>query len=153
MIRGAYIMVDPQGRFFDSTRGAHHYSRPILKVGMDAAFAEVDFDPTKFHDRDGDADYRPSPVPAAARHRQAAGGVMPGLPERIVVLMHTAPPTTKEHVMRTPTPTTLGHTGPTPRDLAGRPAAAAAPARAATSARPRPVGVVWSWSTSTTSPA
>lgn len=63
MIRGSYIMVDPQGRFFDSTRGAHRYSRPILKVGMDAAFAEVDFDPTKFHDRDGDADYRPSPEP------------------------------------------------------------------------------------------
>ena len=63
MIRGSYIMVDPQGRFFDSTRGAHHYSRPILDVGIDAAFAEVDFDPTKFHDRDGDADYRPSPEP------------------------------------------------------------------------------------------
>ena len=61
LIRGSYIMVDPQGRFFDSTRGAHHYSRPILDVGMDAAFAEVDFDPTKFHDRDGDADYRRSP--------------------------------------------------------------------------------------------
>ena len=32
-IRGSYIMVDPQGRFFDSTAGTHTYSRPILQVG------------------------------------------------------------------------------------------------------------------------
>lgn len=57
MIRGSYIMVDPQGRFFDSTSGRHHYSRPILDVGLDAAFAEVSFDQDKFRARGGDADY------------------------------------------------------------------------------------------------
>lgn len=57
MIRGSYIMVDPQGRFFDSTSGSHHYSQPILDVGMGAAFAEVDFDSTKFYTRAGDADF------------------------------------------------------------------------------------------------
>lgn len=72
MIRGSYIMVDPQGRFFDSTRGAHHYSRPILEVGMDAAYAQVAFDPTKFHARDGDADYRPSPGTESGIARQSA---------------------------------------------------------------------------------
>ena len=45
---------------------------------------------------------------------------MPGLPERIVSLMHTPPRTTTELPMRRPTPTTTGLTGPTPRDLAGR---------------------------------
>ena len=72
MIRGFYIMVDPQGRFFDSTRGAHHYNRPILEVGMDAAYAQVAFDPTKFHARDGDADYRPSPGTESGIARQSA---------------------------------------------------------------------------------
>ena len=45
---------------------------------------------------------------------------MPGQPERIVVRMHTPTRTTTEHPMRTPTPTTLGHTGQTLRDLAAR---------------------------------
>lgn len=57
MIRGSYIMVDPQGRFFDSTTGAHHYSTPILEVGLDAAFSEVAFDTAKFQARAGAADY------------------------------------------------------------------------------------------------
>lgn len=57
MIRGSYIMVDPQGRFFDSTSGAHHYSRPILEAGLDAAFSEVSFDTDRFNERFGTADY------------------------------------------------------------------------------------------------
>lgn len=57
MIRGSYIMIDPQGRFFDSTSGSHRYSRPILDVGMDAAFTEVSFEDDKFLARGGDADY------------------------------------------------------------------------------------------------
>lgn len=62
MIRGSYIMVDPQGRFFDSTTGTHHYSDPILEIGMDAAFAQVSFDLDKFHARAGDADYAHRPT-------------------------------------------------------------------------------------------
>jgi hypothetical protein len=64
MIRGSYIMVDPQCRFFDSTRGAHHYSRPILKVGMDAAFAEVDFDPPTTATATATPTTAPAPSPA-----------------------------------------------------------------------------------------
>lgn len=56
-IRGSYVMVDPQGRFFDSAAGRHRYSRPILEIGHDAAFAEVDFDRDKFDARGGRADY------------------------------------------------------------------------------------------------
>jgi radical S-adenosyl methionine domain-containing protein 2 len=55
-IRGSYIMVDPQGRFFDSTAGTHSYSRPIRQVGLRTAFAEVAFDPGKYLARGGDAD-------------------------------------------------------------------------------------------------
>lgn len=70
-IRGSYIMVDPRGRFFDSTAGTHSYSRPILEVGLDSAFAEVDFDPAMFLSRGGDADWRirqapNSPTPEAS---------------------------------------------------------------------------------------
>jgi radical S-adenosyl methionine domain-containing protein 2 len=61
LIRGSYIMVDPQGRFFDSTAGTHTYSRPILQVGLDVAFAEVDFNADLFLARGGDADWRIRP--------------------------------------------------------------------------------------------
>lgn len=57
VIRGSYIMVDPQGRFFDSTSGTHRYSQPILEIGIEAAFAQVAFDDTKFLKRGGNADY------------------------------------------------------------------------------------------------
>lgn len=57
VIRGSYIMVDPQGRFFDSAKGTHRYSSPILDVGIDAAFGQVEFDPEKFLARSGDADF------------------------------------------------------------------------------------------------
>jgi len=59
VIRGSYIMVDPRGRFFDSTSGHHQYSEPILDAGHDSAFAEVSFDVDKFYSRGGDADFAP----------------------------------------------------------------------------------------------
>jgi hypothetical protein len=58
-IQGSYIMVDPQGRFFDSTSDRHTYSSPILEVGLEHAFGEVSFNPDKFHHRGGTADYHP----------------------------------------------------------------------------------------------
>jgi radical S-adenosyl methionine domain-containing protein 2 len=36
-IRGSYAMISPDGRFFDSSSGRHHYSSPILDVGIHAA--------------------------------------------------------------------------------------------------------------------
>jgi len=56
-IRGSYCMIDPRGRFFDSSTGAHHYSRPILEVGIKAAFEEVSFDRTLFDERGGSYDF------------------------------------------------------------------------------------------------
>ena len=61
-IRGSYAMIDPMGRFFDSTRGAHHYSRPILEVGLTTAFAEVSFDRDRFIARGGNYQFEPEPT-------------------------------------------------------------------------------------------
>ena len=57
LMTGSYVMVDPAGRFFDNTAGAHVYSRPINQVGVDAALREVSIDPSRFHLRDGRYDW------------------------------------------------------------------------------------------------
>ncbi len=50
---GTYAMVDPAGRFFDNTNGAHTYSNPILEVGVDAALKEITVYYSKFLERGG----------------------------------------------------------------------------------------------------
>lgn len=50
---GSYVMVDPAGRFFDNTAGAHAYSQPINEIGVEAALQEVTVDAGKFLLRDG----------------------------------------------------------------------------------------------------
>lgn len=63
-IKGSYAMVDPAGRFFDNATGKHNYSRPILEVGAESAFQEVNCDYTKFVQRGGDYDWtKPKIVP------------------------------------------------------------------------------------------
>lgn len=52
-MRGSYAMVDPLGRFFGNATGRHVYSQPILEVGVEAALAEVGFQPWKFNARGG----------------------------------------------------------------------------------------------------
>ncbi|MFO0587492.1 MAG: viperin family antiviral radical SAM protein [Polyangiaceae bacterium] len=52
-MRGSYAMVDPGGRFFDNVDGAHHYSRPILDVGVDGAWKGIRFSMALFDDRGG----------------------------------------------------------------------------------------------------
>jgi radical S-adenosyl methionine domain-containing protein 2 len=81
-IRGSYVMVDPQGRFFDSVTGTHHYSRPILDAGLDAAFAEVAFDPAKFDARGGAADYAASPATGGAADSGSSAEVRSFAPQR-----------------------------------------------------------------------
>jgi radical S-adenosyl methionine domain-containing protein 2 len=55
-IRGSYAMISPDGRFFDSSEGRHHYSDCILDVGLSNAFNEVAFDEGKYDGRDGNYD-------------------------------------------------------------------------------------------------
>ena len=53
LMTGSYAMVDPQGRFFDNTRGTHTYSRPILEVGVNKALSDIDVYPEIFDERGG----------------------------------------------------------------------------------------------------
>ena len=53
LITGSYLMVDPAGRFFDNVTGTHHYSRPILAVGVEAAIKEVNPITERFVERGG----------------------------------------------------------------------------------------------------
>lgn len=54
-MRESYLMVDPHGRFFQNsllTPGqGYAYSRPILEVGAEAAFAQMAFDTARFSAR------------------------------------------------------------------------------------------------------
>lgn len=51
----SYLMIDPHGRFFQNrSRGyaeGYVYSKPILEVGVDSAFAQMAFNPTRFSAR------------------------------------------------------------------------------------------------------
>lgn len=56
-IRGSYSMVSPDGRFFDTLEGTYNYSRPILDVGIEQAFSEINFSMESFKQRNGDYDF------------------------------------------------------------------------------------------------
>lgn len=48
-----YVMVDPSGRFVGNSNGIYTYSSPILKVGAEAAYEEMDYDYVGFIHRGG----------------------------------------------------------------------------------------------------
>ncbi|MDR3414325.1 MAG: viperin family antiviral radical SAM protein [Formivibrio sp.] len=54
-MRDSYLMVDPNGRFFQNgqqgTSEGYIYSRPILEAGAAEAFAGISFDPDQFFAR------------------------------------------------------------------------------------------------------
>lgn len=54
---GSYAMIDPLGRFFSNATGRHVYSRPILDVGVAAAFSDIAFYPDRFESRGGRYDW------------------------------------------------------------------------------------------------
>lgn len=56
-MRGSYAMVDPAGRFFDSSRGYHVYSDPILHSGVELAYKQVMIRSDKFSRRGGNYDW------------------------------------------------------------------------------------------------
>lgn len=55
-IYGTYAMIGPNGCFFDNSKGTYRYSRPIVTVGIEAAWAEITFSAERFHARQGDYD-------------------------------------------------------------------------------------------------
>lgn len=52
-MRGSYVMIDPAGRFYDSVKGCHTYSKPILDIGIEEALKMVDVNSEKFKKRGG----------------------------------------------------------------------------------------------------
>ena len=54
-MRESYLMVDPHGRFFQNSPmivgSGYSYSRPILEVGAEVAFAEMKFDHNRYKAR------------------------------------------------------------------------------------------------------
>ena len=53
LMTGSYVMVSPDGRFFDNTNGKHTYSTPILEVGVAKALSEVRIEFERFRMRGG----------------------------------------------------------------------------------------------------
>lgn len=49
---GSYLMISPDGCFFDNCKG-YTYSKPILSVGLENAFEQIHFDYQLFEDRGG----------------------------------------------------------------------------------------------------
>jgi radical S-adenosyl methionine domain-containing protein 2 len=52
-MRGSYVMIDPQGRFFSNETRGYTISEPILSVGVQAALAQVGWRSDKFEARGG----------------------------------------------------------------------------------------------------
>ncbi|HEA70622.1 hypothetical protein LCGC14_0578800 [marine sediment metagenome] len=53
MIMDSYCMITPDGRFYQDTNHRHHYSKPILDVGIDKAFQQIIYLENKYRERDG----------------------------------------------------------------------------------------------------
>lgn len=49
----SYAMIDPSGRFFTNKKGYQEYSSPILEVGIEKAYQEMNFNYKKFLKRGG----------------------------------------------------------------------------------------------------
>lgn len=58
VMAGSYIMIDGEGRFFDSSDGRHRYSSPIMEIGVDAALSQIHVDADKFESRGGNYEIR-----------------------------------------------------------------------------------------------
>jgi radical S-adenosyl methionine domain-containing protein 2 len=56
-VYGTYAMVGPNGSFFDNSQGTYRYSRPIVRVGLEAAWAEITFSAERFRARQGEYNF------------------------------------------------------------------------------------------------
>jgi radical S-adenosyl methionine domain-containing protein 2 len=66
LMTGSYAMIDPIGRFYSNVGGHHTYSDPILKVGVEEAFKQVEFRQSKFVERGGTYQWVPLGIRAKA---------------------------------------------------------------------------------------
>lgn len=51
---GSYLMISPDGRFFNNIEGVHNYSDPILEVGIKKALSQTPLLREVFYKREGD---------------------------------------------------------------------------------------------------
>lgn len=51
---GSYIMISPDGRFFNNVDGKHNYSEPILEVGIEEALKQTPVLREVVYKREGD---------------------------------------------------------------------------------------------------
>ncbi len=49
----SYLMIDPNGRFYQNTGNSYIFSRPILEVGLKNALSDITYDPIKYIQRGG----------------------------------------------------------------------------------------------------
>ncbi|MGQ4876265.1 MAG: hypothetical protein ACP6IY_19560 [Promethearchaeia archaeon] len=49
----SYIMITPDGRFYQNSGNIYHYSRPILEAGVLEAFNDINYNHSKFIKRGG----------------------------------------------------------------------------------------------------
>jgi radical S-adenosyl methionine domain-containing protein 2 len=53
ILSGSYLMINPEGKFFDNSKGKYTVSERILKIGVDNALRQIHFDNEKFRIRNG----------------------------------------------------------------------------------------------------
>merc|ERR1712129_244101 len=58
--KNGYACITPAGCFLDDIDNNHRYSRPILSVGVDAAWEDIDYRPENFRSRGGFYDWQSS---------------------------------------------------------------------------------------------
>jgi len=54
IIRGSYLMVNPEGKFFDNELGYYNCSEKILSIGVKKALSQIYYSYSKFKKRNGD---------------------------------------------------------------------------------------------------
>lgn len=57
-MKTSYLMISPNGRFFDNYMGIHNFSKPILDVGINNALSDIIISPKKFINRGGLYDWK-----------------------------------------------------------------------------------------------
>jgi radical S-adenosyl methionine domain-containing protein 2 len=79
-IHGTYAAITPNGAFLKNADGKCRYTRPILEVGIRAAFAEADFSQHGFEARQGEYDFHTGSSLPQPEIRQTPEIAKPTLP-------------------------------------------------------------------------
>ena len=53
LMRGSYLMINPEGLFFDNTKGGYTVSGKIIQQGIEKSLKHINFDFSKYTERNG----------------------------------------------------------------------------------------------------